>query len=197
MNTHEIVKLNTVEGLSHLKDYYHISNTGKIYSTYRQDEGELKEIVPYLVGIGYHQVQLSMKQGGYKNLYVHRLVGMVFVEGYAEWLVINHKDENKLNNHYMNLEWVTQKENINYGSARERAVKTQMLNRCAKKFLSDPVKRREYVRLQARLDIMGERAIRNLATNVFFSKRFFLNYVKLRLVLVLTIKEEMLSMQDS
>jgi len=124
MNTHEIVKLNTIEGLSHLKDYYHISNTGKIYSTYRQPEGELKEIAPYLVGAGYQQVQLGTKQGGFKKLYVHRLVGMVFVEGYAEGLVINHKDENKLNNHYLNLEWVTQKENINYGTRTKRQSKS-------------------------------------------------------------------------
>ncbi|WAX11623.1 DNA endonuclease [Enterocloster phage CB473P3] len=44
---------------------------------------------------------------------VHQLVAMTFVPGWFEGAVVNHKDANTLNNHYTNLEWVTQKENIN------------------------------------------------------------------------------------
>lgn len=43
---------------------------------------------------------------------IHRLVAKNFVEGYEEGLTVNHKDCNKRNNHYSNLEWVTQKENV-------------------------------------------------------------------------------------
>lgn len=34
---------------------------------------------------------------------------------------MNHKDENKLNNCLNDLEWVTKKQNINYGSRNKRA----------------------------------------------------------------------------
>ncbi len=46
---------------------------------------------------------------------IHRLVAFAFVDGYKDGLEINHKDENRKNNHYTNLEWVTRKENINHG----------------------------------------------------------------------------------
>ena len=36
---------------------------------------------------------------------------------------MNHKDENPSNNHASNLEWVTHKENLNFGTRTERARK--------------------------------------------------------------------------
>lgn len=38
---------------------------------------------------------------------------------------VNHKDENKLNNSLDNLEWLTTKENINYGTRTIRMAKTR------------------------------------------------------------------------
>ena len=47
-----------------------------------------------------------------KTVQVHRLVGKYFVDGYFDGAVINHKDRDKHNNYYKNLEWVTQRENV-------------------------------------------------------------------------------------
>jgi hypothetical protein len=46
---------------------------------------------------------------------VHRLVAAAFCHRQRpEQLVVNHKDGNKLNNHYSNLEWVTHSENMQH-----------------------------------------------------------------------------------
>jgi hypothetical protein len=44
---------------------------------------------------------------------IHRLVAEYFCDGYFDGAVVNHIDANKTNNHYTNLEWVSQKENVN------------------------------------------------------------------------------------
>ena len=54
------------------------------------------------------------------NIIVHREVAKAFVPGYFDGAQVNHKDENKHNNRADNLEWVTLKENINYGSHNKK-----------------------------------------------------------------------------
>lgn len=51
---------------------------------------------------------------------VHRLVAETFVENPNCYTCVNHKDENKENNNANNLEWCTQKYNMNYGTCPER-----------------------------------------------------------------------------
>ena len=46
-----------------------------------------------------------------KTLYIHRLVADLFCDKPSGCNQVNHKDGNKKNNHYTNLEWVTAKEN--------------------------------------------------------------------------------------
>lgn len=65
---------------------------------------------PSMTHMGYLEVCFVHKRKKFRFL-VHRLVGMAFVDGYAEGLVINHKDANKLNNAPGNLEWVTKSRN--------------------------------------------------------------------------------------
>lgn len=62
----------------------------------------------------YAQIGLS-KDGKIKKYLVHRLVALNFIPNSNLKLVVNHKDENKLNNKVENLEWVTQSVNINHG----------------------------------------------------------------------------------
>jgi hypothetical protein len=57
-----------------------------------------------------------------KHFRVHRLVALYFVEGDNK-LIINHKDGNKINNVYTNLEWVTTSENNSH--AYHTGLKTQ------------------------------------------------------------------------
>ena len=63
---------------------------------------------------GYLGVWLRNIDGNRKAYDVHRLVAQHFVDGYFEGAVVNHIDLNKHNNHYLNLEWITQQENIQH-----------------------------------------------------------------------------------
>ena len=65
---------------------------------------------------GYLLVSSSAATDG-ANFLVHRLVAAAFVPGHFEGTQVNHKDGNKENNHYLNLEWVTQAENNRHAFA--------------------------------------------------------------------------------
>lgn len=100
---------------------YQVSNFGRIRSLPRIYgrkvlRGDL--LKPYLTNNGYARICLKGR-----NFFVHRLVALTFCEGYANGLVVNHKDENKANNRADNLEWVTSEYNKFYGTAMDRAKK--------------------------------------------------------------------------
>lgn len=69
---------------------------------------------------GYLQIGL-MVDGKRKFFLVHRLVLSNFkpIDNMGT-MEVNHKDENKQNNYIENLEWVTSKENCNYGTRNQR-----------------------------------------------------------------------------
>ncbi len=72
---------------------------------------------------GYRAIQ--MRRPGYKERFrVHTLVGKHFIEKpiAEKRLVVNHKDGNKMNNYFKNLEWVTDAKNS------EHAVKMGLFN---------------------------------------------------------------------
>lgn len=63
-----------------------------------------------IFGNGYLSVQLGLDP---KQHLVHRLVAQAFVPGNAE-LTVNHKDGIRSNNHYLNLEWLSQSDNVKH-----------------------------------------------------------------------------------
>ena len=64
---------------------------------------------PQLNGKGYLRVSI-----GKQLMFIHRLVAQKYVSNPENKLQVNHKDGNKLNNYYKNLEWVTNQENRNH-----------------------------------------------------------------------------------
>lgn len=68
---------------------------------------------PELSNTGYNRVSLSKHQK-HKKFSVHRLVAEAFIPNPNKLPQINHKDENRLNNNYKNLEWSTPLHNLIY-----------------------------------------------------------------------------------
>ena len=102
-----------------LLNIYVISKNGKIKNINTSHIYSQKETN------GYMKVKLMDKNGKYKDKSVSRLVGLTYLDIPQDFnkknYVINHKDGNKLNNHFSNLEWITQKENIVHGCGRKIA----------------------------------------------------------------------------
>lgn len=103
---------------------YQVSNLGNVYSHYSN-----RLLNPFTNTYGYLRVMLT-KNGHAMNVAIHRLVGNHFIPNLNELPQINHKDEDKSNNHVSNLEWCTNKYNNSYGTKVER---TSTSNRNRKK----------------------------------------------------------------
>ena len=101
------------------EENYCVSNYGRIKSTYHASE---KFLVPRNAGKGYVQVALFKDQKA-KNFFVHRIVAEHFVENPSGLEFVNHKDENKSNNVYSNLEWCSASYNNAYGTRMQKVRK--------------------------------------------------------------------------
>jgi isopentenyl diphosphate isomerase/L-lactate dehydrogenase-like FMN-dependent dehydrogenase len=73
---------------------------------------------PYVNKAGYLVVSIY-NENGKKYKWIHRLLGEAFVEGRKEKYVVDHIDGNPLNNSLNNLQWITQRENIQKGRSVE------------------------------------------------------------------------------
>ena len=94
-----------------IEDYpnYKISNHGKV----KTKSGKCREFS--IDKHGYKRVDLWKDAKG-KTFQVHRLVASAFIYNTEpeKHTIVNHKDTDPSNNHYSNLEWCTQKHNIQH-----------------------------------------------------------------------------------
>ena len=98
---------------------YYISINGEIYSV------PAKRILKTCVSNkGYELVCLKSPDGKRKQYTVHRLVALTFVPNPENLPLVNHKDENKLNNKAENLEWCTYSYNNTYGEHLNKKSRT-------------------------------------------------------------------------
>ena len=133
---------------------YQASNLGRIKSLERFRKGKngslvpLKEKIlkPRMLNSGYYIVQLY-KNSIQKWYQVHRIVWEAFNGSIPEGLQVNHINEIKTDNRLENLNLMTCKENINYGTGIERRAKKQINGKKSKpvlQFTLDNILVKEY-----------------------------------------------------
>ncbi len=86
---------------------YQISNFGNLIMFYHR---RWQPKASHVTRAGYFQTTLQ-RNGIKRRCGIHQLVAEYFVDGWFEGAEVNHKDLNKLNNKWDNLEWVTRSEN--------------------------------------------------------------------------------------
>lgn len=90
---------------------YEISNYGYVWSLNYRRLGIKEKLTGQTDKDGYKTVLIN-KKGVRKVLKVHRLVAKAFIPNPENKPQVNHKNGNKENNNYTNLEWVTGSENV-------------------------------------------------------------------------------------
>lgn len=101
---------------------YEISSLGRVKSLNYNHTGKSKILKPALRG-GYLAVSL-FKNNNLKTFPIHRLVAIAFIPNPNNFSQVNHKNEQKTQNYVTNLEWCTQKYNVNYGTRSKRVSET-------------------------------------------------------------------------
>ena len=116
---------------------YAITEDGQVLS-FKLD-GTYKEVKAHPNDRGYNKIKLS-RNGKYVTRKIHRLVMETFYDIDLNKLHIDHIDGDKLNNHYTNLRWCTQKENVHYHMKMKHGEGWMPQDR-------EPVRTREEIRL--------------------------------------------------
>ena len=97
--------METFIGINGYENKYYVSNYGNI----KNSNGIV--LKPYKINSGYYCAKLWLNNVS-KAFLIHRLVAEYFIENPNKNPNVDHIDSNRLNNHYSNLRWVTQLENI-------------------------------------------------------------------------------------
>ena len=99
-----------------LENFYEISESGIIRRLKAQRGTSTGKIIKQHINEkGYLRVRLTDGIKG-RALKVHRLVAKAFIDNPLNLPQVNHKDLNKANNHYSNLEWCTGLINIQHAN---------------------------------------------------------------------------------
>lgn len=116
------------------EDYFRISSFGKVFS---KRTSRLLKTTKHKNGYVFLNTRLDGRKGKAISLRIHRMVAEAFLGKPSEDLLIaasltkygkvpvNHKDSDKTNNHYSNLEWVSYQQNTQHAMDNGLLVKPQ------------------------------------------------------------------------
>ena len=95
---------------------YQISTWGRV----RNNENQI--LTPYRNAKGYLKISLCNGGKSPAKFRIHRLVAMAFIPNPKGLPQVNHKDGNKENNSYTNLEWLTNEMNQEHRKLMRKGV---------------------------------------------------------------------------
>lgn len=96
---------------------YYVSQEGEVYSEFGSqwvNSTYLKKIHPTITASGYLRANLSLGGGVTRTTLIHHVVAEVYLGPRPEGKVINHKNGIKTDNRPSNLEYCTQKQNMEH-----------------------------------------------------------------------------------
>ena len=108
---------------------YSVSSEGRVRSNglLKGKNSKVRILKTELSKKGYLRVGLT-KDGKQKKYLVHRLVAIAFLDNTNNLPDVNHKNECKTDNRLINLEWMSRRDNMNYGDRTKKAVTTRFIN---------------------------------------------------------------------
>ena len=108
---------------------YSVSSEGRVRSNglLKGKNSKVRILKTEMSKKGYLRVGLT-KDGKQKKYLVHRLVAIAFLDNPNNLPDVNHKNECKTDNRLINLEWMSRRDNMNYGERTKKAVTTRFLN---------------------------------------------------------------------
>lgn len=114
-----MIQICKLKGYENISSVYYITKDGNVYNNKTKKNLHLYEKTG-----GYLYACLIGKddKGFYKKknyVRVHRIVATAYCENKDNKQYVNHIDENRQNNYYKNLEWVTPKENNLWSLAKK------------------------------------------------------------------------------
>lgn len=151
--------------IPNFRDQYSVSEEGVVQNTLTG-----KVLKTDLNSSGYKRVTM-MVNGQRMRMTVHRVVALTYLKNPNNLPCVNHKDGNKLNNHYSNLEWCDQSYN------RKHAFKHRLCQRPNSK-LNDEIVHQICLAIQNKTRARTVQAVFNIPKHVFDdirSRRYYKN----------------------
>ena len=151
VDTKEWIPVHTLPGFNCCIEY-HVSREGFVKST---KGGKERILVGGVTKNGYRKLVLQQRLGqkGEKQVCVHTLVALAFIGNPPTPMgrtrgcsVVDHKDEDKLNNHVDNLHWIPVKDNI----CKKPYAKYQKVNKTEDEALVEKARQKFNARLRQR-----------------------------------------------